>query len=234
MSVYGIVIRDKDGWVLLDEQSMVQSWGNTMVDNIDEDTPVVLMFRYPDNTGDILDFRLSITYDLYRTYSDTEEEEDLRTSNDGDHTHSLTTETAVTDQTITMDFGTQQSSTVHGHSHTLETAIVNSDCTALRDHEHVGTHSFSSIPEGSHTHEIDDHAHDLKFEMVEMGLGSLNVDIYINGDLFMDDVGPEDSFDLEVPPEFLNYPGWNKVEIFSSEGLSRVNVNYFTQIYLNI
>lgn len=232
MSIYGIVVMSKDGYVILDEKSMVQSWGNTMVDNIDENNPAVLKFKYPNNTEDVVKLILSITYDLYRTYSGAEEETGLQTTTGGNHSHSISTNIGSADQDMSMDFGTQQSESSQGHTHTLETVIVDSNCTALRDHEHHRDTSFSSGPEGDHKHTIQDHSHDLDFGMETMGLGSLTVDIEVNGSTFMTDVGPEDSVNLEIPKEMLNYPGWNIIEIFSSEGLSRVNANYFTQIYL--
>lgn len=232
MAKYGIVIMSQSGLTILDEKSMIQSWGNTIIDNIDENNPVLLRFRYPQNTEDVIDLRLSITYDLYRTYSGADEATGLGTSTDGNHSHSISTSIGGPDQSLNLNFWNYDSDPSEGHTHSLEDAMVDDNCTALRDHEHTRSTTFSSGAEGSHQHTISNHSHNLDFNMVTMGLGSLTVDVFVNGDLFMGNVSPEDSVNLVVPKNMLTYPGWNDIEIYSSEGLSRVNANYFTQIYL--
>lgn len=229
MSTYGIVIMSQSGLTILDEKSMIQSWGNTIIDNIDENNPVLLRFRYPQNTEDVLELILSITYDLYRTYSDVMEETGLTTSSSA-HSHAFTTRTGNGTGSMSYEDFEGRTETVEGHTHHWVTS--REDGEFQKNHTHSISTTTSAISESSHGHSINDHSHGLEFTTVTMGLGSLTVDIYVNNDLFMSGVAPEGSVGLEIPKSKLNYPGWNDIEIYSSEGLSRVNANYFTQIYL--
>lgn len=231
--LYGIVIWSKDGYVILDERSMVQSWGNTMIDNIDFYTPVLLRFKFPDNTKELMDFRLSITYDMFRTYSGSAKAEPLAVSTGGDHTHLVATDTGGPNMVQDYNHWVITTTTNAGHSHGLKYDFLAHE-DALRDHEHYRTTSESTTTEGDHQHSIDNHGHPLLWGIHTAGYSSLTVDIYVNQVAYMYDVGPEESFDIPITEDFLNVPGWNDIQVYSSTGLSRVNATYFTQIYLEV
>lgn len=232
MDLYGIVIWSEDGFVILDEKSMVQSWGNTMIDNIDGSHPVLLRFKFPTNAKELRDFRLSITYDMFRTYSGADGVGNLSTTSSGSgHSHSLgSTTTGVASGSMSYNTSSHNTGSTSGHTHSYTDWV--SDRSFEENHTHTTWTTIFTSVEGSHSHVIQNHTHPLLWGIYTEGYSSLTVDIYVNGDLYLMSVAPGDAENISIPEEWFNFPGWNDIEIYSSEGNSRVNATYYTQVYI--
>lgn len=232
MDIYGIVVWSRFGHIILDESSMVQSWGNTMIDNIDENNPMLLRFKFPSNSKEMIDFKLSIDYAMYRTYSGADQSGSLSTtSTNSAHIHSVGTTTGTCSLSMTYDTLSVPFSSSAGHTHSNGTDYRSTGvCEA--EHTHNRSITLSSSGAGTHNHVISNHKHNLVWGIHTAGHSSLTVNIHINGSLFLSNVDPDQAYDIDIPQNWFNFPGWNDITISSSAGISRVNANYFTQVYI--
>jgi len=237
---YGLAIYDWKGNTILTGAKMIQAWGNSMIDNIDTTNPVLLRFKFPDNTLELVEFRLSLKHEQYRTYSGVEEAANLVTTSTGSgHEHRYNIDSAQASGSMqyespepTINF--LQGASEHAkHPHTGFDKISTGEFE--RDHVHETSQNVSASVHGEdHHHRVDDHKHDLAWAIITDWLPEVDVDIKINGNPFMSDVEPGDAANILIPADKFTIPGWNDIEIFTSEGLSRINATYFTQIMAGV
>ena len=202
---------------------LIQSWGDSVADNVDSTHKLKLKFYIPDETVEIKQVKLNFSLEPFRAYETGAASGGGQTTSSGGGLNPTTgaSSTWTTDANQgTVDF--LYTSTVEGHQHGY---------ASLGEHYHGMNHTHNvSIP--SHAHSVSNHTHSIDYGIYE-STAATGVKVYIDGTLRLDNGGSgytTDQANLDVT-QWITTAGWHTIEL-SSTRLGRINAAYFTQLYL--
>ncbi len=207
---FGLQIKDSTGnQTILDQDGLLQSWSDTIIDNVDATNRLAFRIYIPNNIISIRNVLLSFTLELFRAYSKgaasggttSSGPSSTTTSEDGG---SISTSSGPSSTTTTLSRGTHRhimfKHRTYNESDILELRQFDSDSRVVRIHslntgdlstyESAGSHSHPmdhdhQITVGSHkhniahNHEIDEHTHPIEYGIYKSTKAN-NVSVYIN------------------------------------------------------
>jgi len=256
---YGLRLYNKAGTAtVLDEDGMLQCWGDSIVDNVDSTHKLRMNFYIPDNVISIRQLKLFFTLEPFRAYETSAASgggwASSTVSGGGEQISSLNSDY---DYDL-LTFGANWLSSTDGvqaytprdgisnHYHSIPTGgNTNSD----GEHVHnviVYSHYHQLNPTGlQHTHIINlpyhahafsvpDHTHNINYGIYESTTAT-NVKVYVDGVERLNNGGAgystnQSNLDLT---QWITTSGWHYIEL-SSSTLGRINAAYFIQAFLGI
>jgi len=248
---YGLQLFDKTGkQVILDEDGMLQTWQEGRTDNVDGYHPLTLYVYIPEQTISIkkallrfklLEFRAysQTTESGGGTYSSTSSGGGAYTSTDsGGGIYSSTDGgggdvTTSGDSGVDVMYGTGQTDSAAGHSHTFRDVIGHKHYIYIPDHRHsfsVPSHSHSfSIPSHDHSFSVPSHSHPISHGIYK-STSARQISVHINGvnrDIELGGKFNVDKYNLNITP-YLTKGQWNVIDLYSSQ-LGRLDATVFIQ-----
>jgi len=213
---YGIRIKNAAGTAtVLDQDGIIQSWGDSYADNVDATHKLKVKFYVPTETLSVKKVLLNFSLEAFRSYETGASSGGGQTSSSGGSgTYSTTDETG-------LGYGgyTDNASATSPHNHWFDFSLSN--------HSHNVTLS-------SHSHTVSDHTHNLTFGIYE-GTSATGVKVYVDGTLRLDNGGAgytTDQASLDLS-SWITTTGWHYIELSSTQ-LGRINCAYFMQVFLGV
>jgi hypothetical protein len=206
---YGLRIKNKTGTAtVLDEDGILQSWGDSQADNVDATHRLKLKFYIPTEVISVKQVRLNFSLEAFRAY-------ETGAASGGGFTASF-------EGDLVASGWVQENAGVS----TLSTLTSNSHTHGILNHNHqVGF---------NHSHSVGAHYHDLTFGIYE-STSATGVKVFVDGTLRLDNGGSgyaTDQANLDIT-SWVTTSGWHTVE-FSSTQLGRINAAYFMQVFLGV
>jgi hypothetical protein len=258
---YGMRIKNKAGTAtVLDEDGILQSWGDSQADNVNDAHKLKLKFYVPSEAINVKQIKLNFSLEAFRAYE--------TGAASGGGGSSTSANGAFEYDTVTLDpvwngswdsapvFSSadfvpahDHSFTFNGHTHTYSggttglgmngasiTVSQNGNHTP-QIHTYIKNHYHSLNPSGlvhSHSVSIPAHVHGMTYDIYESTTAT-GVKVYVDGTLRLDNGGggyTTDQANLDIT-QWVTTTGWHTVE-FSSSRLGRINAAYFMQVFLGV
>jgi len=237
MDPYGIqIVGHGDKPIMIDHRGILQTWVDTVIENLDENNPITILFYIPDNVSYVRQLRLNLRFEAFRAYDKaTDNMETIVTTEEPEDNHTHMVELQVTGEATGIAHGSSSYTTYtevasdeqgdHNHQYTIEHKIAD-------DYRHVHTdldYAYTHESTGSHYHNSDGHSHPMKQGIWEDEESTpSDVVVYINGEEVEEEF-EETVEDINLPVEFVGI-GWNTIEI-TSKSLGRISASYFLQAF---
>lgn len=209
-NIVRMVSRNSDK-VMLDRGGIMQSWGDSIIDNVDSVEKLRMDFYVPDDFLRIETFNLYFRLLPFRSYS----------------------KGALGGGSVSQTSGASSETTTTGFE---DANAVYTDTTIVDGHKHqslmLTTHSHGiehthQISLGNHTHNID--------HGIYTSTSPAGVKVYVDGTLRLDNGGAgynTDQANLNIK-EWITTSGWHYVELSSSQ-LGRISCAYFTEMFISV
>lgn len=224
---FGIKVKGAQDRVMIDRHGLLQTWVDSIADNLDGSYPVNLRFYLPEETMSVEELRLSFQTERFRSYTEkTAASDPVSLPSDTTHSHSLDSlQIANADPGIyTWNLLTQDE---HSDQHSYIAYSI--DDMAFNNHTHQLQGSIS--PGGAHPHGVDPHDHGLLFGINTHGSnpGSMSIEIQ-TPDNSWQNVSYNNPDDIDLLPyiDQENLNGWYTLKL-STDRLSRVTASYMIQ-----
>jgi hypothetical protein len=249
---YGLYLRNKTGdTTILNEDGIMQSWGDSISDSVDSTHKLRMDFYVPDNMVSIKMFKLFFRLLPYRAYStgatsgggtttsngggdiftsgnQMEDFETWYTLSNGLHTHGGSTGTDHHSHYHHEHDDYNTDSDEYSHYHTINyDGVHQHEMLILGSHKH-------QITLTDHNHTVGNHTHNITYGIYESTLAT-GVKVYIDGTLRLDNGGSgytTDQANLDLS-SWITTSGWHYLELSSSQ-LGRLSAAYFTQMFLSM
>lgn len=229
---FGIRIRSKEDRIVIDRHGMLQTWVDSVADNLDDDTPVYLRFYLPEETMTVQELKLSLETENFRSYTKaTISSDPVSLPDDTTHTHDLDSLSIgfVDPSLYEWDLATTD---VHDDRHDYKEISI--DYWAFDGHSHPVSGDIGSG--GSHRHGVEPHDHGLIFgiNVHDSSPGSIDVEIETPGNGW-ETVSYSDPEDIDLLPylDQENLHGWYTLRL-STDRLSRVIASYMVQCLMGV
>jgi len=233
---YGIQIIGKgDQPIMIDHRGLLQTWVDSVVENIGSTSPIVIKFYIPLTVLYVRQLRLSLRFEQFRAY-------DKSALNFGTI---LTTKTPSTSHSHNFSFNIQANNTGTMSGTATETKYTGSATYGGVSHIHTyqdsyrynyahshsvsGTTTMTSTQ--AHYHESNPHSHPMEQGIFISSNIPSGVKVSLNGNQLADTFD-DTTEDIELPVGQLVY-GWNTFSI-SSTTLGRMSINYFIQTFVSV
>lgn len=234
--LYGIkIVGEGDKPIMIDHRGLLQSWTDTVIENIGPGGPIVIRIFLPTNVSYVRQLRLNLRFENFRAYDKSADNLGyiLTTTNPtSPHSHTIAFTifnplTGTMGGTVSMGNSTStdtHNGTWHSHGYT-------ENYRYLFSHDHGSSVTASQEAVEAHSHDSNPHFHPMEQGIFQGGSTFLpeNVTIVLNGN----DIGKtlEDTEeDIALPVDELYY-GWNQLTINSSS-IGRLSVSYFIQVFV--
>ena len=234
--IYGVeIVGYGDNPIMIDHNGLLQTWADTVIENIDNGFPVIIKFYLSEKVSYVRQIRLNLRFEHFRAYDKAADNfGGTTTKSTTAHSHDVYVDlnaygtgnmSGSTTQTKSTDPAQDSYGTWHSHS--------------FKDHyryEFGHSHSYgdtvSTESTGVHKHDTNPHDHPIEQGIWEdSALNPSDVTVEINGI----DIGEEFKNtveDVKIPKEELVY-GWNTLEI-KSKSLGRISASYFLQVFMSV
>jgi len=242
---YGIEIKNAAGdATVLDQDGIIQSWGDSYADNVDATHKLKIKFYIPTETLSVKKVLLNFSLEAFRAYetgaasggssSPTSEE-------NGDHVHLIMTYNSTINDIVSVVKAAGGSVNVHAANEstrwfTTGDASGGAGAEVGMESSSGSTNIYSKIASGKHTHDvtISAHTHDITYGIYE-STSATGVKVYVDGTLRLDNGGAgyttdQDNLDLST---WITTAGWHYIELSSTQ-LGRINCVYFMQVFLGV
>lgn len=226
---FGIKVKSKNDRTMIDRNGILQTWVDSVADNLDENHPVYLRFYLPEETMSVQELSLAIQTERFRSYTkETVQSDPVSLPDDTTHSHDVDSLSIsfVDPGLYSWDLLTQDVHDEYGQHPYEEVSI---DYWNFNGHTHQLQGDIS--PGGSHPHGVEPHDHGLIFGINIHGSspGSIDVEIEVpdNG---WQSVSYSDPDDIDLLPyiDQDNLHGWYTLRL-STDRLSRVVASYMVQ-----
>lgn len=221
-NILRVVSRNSDK-IFMDRGGIVQSWGDSLAENVDDVKKVRMDFYMPDNIERVDQFLLFFRLLPFRAYS----------------------KGALGGGSVSQTSGASSEETTKGFTE-VDASYVDTTEDGAHDHSEEVTeqpnHTHKSLMLQGHTHGIEhthnislgNHTHDIDYGIYE-STSATGIKVYVDGTLRLDNGGSgfttdQENIDLS---EWITAPGWHYVELSSTQ-LGRLSVAYFTQVFLSV
>lgn len=239
--IYGVeIVGYGDNPIMIDHNGLLQTWADTVIENIDNGFPVIVKFYLSEKVSYVRQIRLNLRFEHFRAYDRaTDSMESIVTTEEPAGTHRHEVYFDITGGPTNIDPGSS--------SYTTYTDLAQTDGGVWHQHKFTTVHQqhsdydhthtdldYSYIHESvdSHYHDSDGHTHPMEQGIWEdSALNPSDVTVEINGI----DIGEEFKNtveDVKIPKEELVY-GWNTLEI-KSKSLGRISASYFLQVFMSV
>ncbi|MGJ7044638.1 phage tail spike protein [Thermoanaerobacterium thermosulfurigenes] len=255
---YGLKIVNSTGTAtILDQDGILQTWQDSIVDNLDSSHPMQMKFYLPPETISVRKCKLNISLEPFRAY-----EQGAASGGGGSVTTPpssyMTTvantqdgglgwmDTTTSDEyvTINSDGDHNHSYTFSGHNHTVTingtqyaTGYGQVGATITTTNSGPHTHSTNmhshAVPQHvhyfdhTHTVSIPSHSHAMIYG-IYTSTSPTNVTIKLDGNIIMSGINNNQQ-DITIP---VSANGWHTIEI-SSNTLGRINASLFIQAFMS-
>lgn len=228
---FGIKIISKDNRVLIDRKGILQTWVDSVSDNLDGSYPVYLRLYLPEETMAVQEFSLSFKTERFRSYT-LKTLLETATSLESETAHKHSWPTPSTESTlIPVGEGDLPTGDEPGHSHQYYPKRLVSGASN-HDHELSGT----SDTDGEHSHGTVSHDHGLDFgiNVANTNPGNISIAIQKDGGSWSN-VSYTSSNDINMLSyiDQNNVEGWYTIR-FSTDRLSRVTASYMLQSLVSV
>jgi len=229
---FGIKIKSGDDRLMIDRNGMLQTWADSVADNLDNTHPMFLRFYLPEETMSVQEISLSFQTHNFRSYTlqtGTATVTAFPSENVHNHSWSLTCNVL---EAGPHAFQTNSTSGGPGtHQHTYQIRRISS---AYGGHTH--SVSGSASPGGTHSHGTLSHAHGLVFGINNSSLSPGTISLAIQkGSGSFSSISYSNPDDINLLP-FLNQndlPGWYTIR-FSGPRVGRVTASYMIQAMISV
>jgi hypothetical protein len=232
---YGLQLFNKAGnTVILDEDGILQSWGDSQADNVDAGNKLRIDFYIPDEMISLKQLRLSFRLQPFRAYStgassgggSTSGASSISTTASG----GTSTPTTTSDDTVNLwDISGEYSpndvmQAVDGHAH------------GIVPHSHEHTHNIT-IPNHTHgmehTHSTPNHTHGINYGIFT-STSATGVKVFVDGIERLGGISGynTDQTNLDLS-SWVTTSGWHYIELSSTQ-LGRISATYFIQTFLGV
>lgn len=232
-NMYGIqIIGEGDQPIMLDHRGIVQSWFDTVVENVGSNSPIVIKFYLSEDVRYVRQLRLNLSFENFRAYDRSADNfgGDLTSVPSESHWHGLEIdiESALTGDSTATRTESGNTSLESGHSHSFSTTY-----RLAYSHNHpVSGPGVSWESTESHSHDTTAHDHPMEQGIWEgSAMEPESVTVKLNN------VDIEKTFEntvenIKLPKDELVY-GWNTIEV-SSSSLGRISASYFIQVFMSV
>lgn len=253
---YGLNLKDASGnKTILDDEGILQSWQDSVVDNIDNSHPLRIHLYLPSETARIYKAKLRLFFEPFRAYQkgNKSTEGTFGTTSDGGGGYSggTSSDGGAAWGTLTSDVDSYIYGSQGGHNHAIAhlTQLGSPGGGYAGTFQQSGNHTHNvyldirahshnfniDIPSHSHQIFIPGHTHEPIFGIFET-YGNAQYEVFINGiDRTAAISGSgyitSNQTDLDIE-SYLNKNAWNIVEIKATD-LSRVSATVFMQVLMN-
>ena len=238
---YGMkIVGYGDNPIMLDHTGLLQTWADTVVENIDNNFPVVIHFYIPETVSYVRQLRLNLRFENFRAYDRaTDNMESAVTTEEpaGNHAHQVSFD--ITGEATGIAHGSSSygrltdpaqdaNGVYHQHDYTIEHKHASDYEHTHTDLDYIYTHESVD----SHYHDSPGHLHPMEQGIWEdSSMSPSDVTVKINGEDVEGEF--EDTVeDIKIPKEELVF-GWNTLEIESSS-LGRITASYFIQVFMTV
>jgi len=235
--IYGIkIVGYGDNPIMIDHHGIVQTWVDTVIENIDNGFPVIINFYLPAMVSYVRQMRLNLRFEHFRAYDKAAGNfGGTTTQNTTSHSHDISISleafgtgsmSGSTSRKVTSD--PEQSSGGVWHSH----GDIDDHYRYETSHSHNYSDTVSTESTEVHKHDTRSHGHPIGQGIWEdSALDPSDVTVKINGEDVEGEF--EDTVeDIKIPKEELVF-GWNTLEI-KSKSLGRISASYFLQVFMSV
>lgn len=225
---YGLMIKNAAGnATVLDQDGLIQSWGDSIVDDVDATHKLKLKFYIPPETLSIKKFILNFSREAYRATT-------KGGTAGGDHRHQMmtTSGTPLSSNAVTAMLSPSGTASVltakaNRYQFVAGDSSGGSGVTLYCESPGGSMQVYTKGASGEHTHPED-------YGIYE-GTTATGVKVYIDGVLRLDNGGggyTTDQANLDLSA-WITTPGAHTLELSSSQ-LGRINAAYFIQVFLGV
>jgi len=227
MDNFGIQIIGESGRFIIDRNGMLQTWVDSIADNLDGSNPLFLRFYLQDEIMDMQEFSLSFKTERFRSYTLSTLSSGVDTFiSENSHSHGISSlGTNIESMSRVGATFTTWGGSGNQHSY-VDTRLPG----GFTYHDH--TVSGSTGSSGSHSHGTVSHNHNLDFgiRVASANPGTMTIALQRPGSSSWINVSYSNPDETNLLPYFdlNNLHGWYTLR-FSTDRLSRVTVSYLAQ-----
>ena len=229
---FGIKVKGTQDRVMIDRHGLLQTWADSIADNLDGSYPVNLRFYLPEETMSVEELRLSFQTERFRSYTTgTIEREAETVPEESTHSHNFSIDSLGSCHLERRDHSwTSGTGGADNHTHSYEEEN-------LRETHHTSGWAtghavdISSDVSGSHNHGTISHDHGIIFGINTHGSnpGSMSIEIQTPDNSWQNvSYNNPDDIDLLSYIDQENLNGWYTLKL-STDRLSRVTASYMIQ-----
>lgn len=230
---YGIKVKGQQDRTMIDRHGLLQTWVDSVADNLDGSYPLYLRFYLPKETMSVAELRLSFQTERFRSYTTGTIERQAETlPEENTHSHNFNVDSlgscTLEREEQNWETGTGDSGENHRHSYTQEWLVETHRTSGWVTGHGV---DISSDADGDHNHGTIPHDHGLIFGINLHGSNPGSIDIEIQlPDSSWQNVSYSNPDDIDLLPylDQENLKGWYTLKL-STDRLSRVTTSYMIQ-----
>lgn len=241
-----VIIQNTSGTTMITSTGIIQSWGDSIVDNVDATHKLKLKFYVPTEMLSIKKVLLNFSLEAFRAYETgaaSGGSSSPTSAADGDHRHQMMTTTGnpLSDDTVDVLKSPSGVSTVHTAKASRYQIIAGDSsggngATLYIESPGGSMNMYTKGASGTHTHDvaIPEHLHDITYGIYE-STSATGVKVYVDGTLRLDNGGAgytteQANLDLST---WITTSGWHYIELSSTQ-LGRISAAYFLQVFLSV
>ena len=223
---FGLKVISENDRILLDRNGIMQTWVDSVADNMDGSYPMYLRFYLPEETMSVQEISLSFQTERFRSYTlKTFEDTAQSLVAETTHNHSWPDPSTIS-ESHNVGVGSETTGSTEDHTHTYYPRRLASGFST-----HWHDLSGSSTEGGEHTHETETHSHGLVFGINISNVMPGEVVVHIQKDgAAWEHVPYSEPDDMDLLP-FLDQSdlvGWYTIR-FSTDRVTRVTASYMVQ-----
>lgn len=229
---FGIKVLSENNRLLIDRNGILQTWVDSVADNLDSSYPMYLRFYLPEETITVQEFKLSFKTENFRSYTTGVSTAGIYVfSEDTTHQHNLDS-LQQSSTNIGYDTWNEVTSDEHTDGHAWDTILISMN--GFDNHRHPLQGELGSG--GSHNHGTKSHNHNLNFgiNISSSSPGSISLAIMKDGGSWSSiSYSSSDDIDLLSYLDQDNLGGWYSIR-FSTNTISRVTASYMMQAMVGV